>query len=513
MATDLYRRLTSSFMKLGPVHDAASFRSGGGSDFKPTSNARNERMMEELVQFSKHLRKMQSGLMSLQNQVAFQFEGMRNVLVTPLPRVYDVRYDETDDHTGLVLATADQPHEVRSIGQGVALDKLELAISTMKHTMNDEVFRAMRQWEEAFQKACAHMKMSQRLRDELDAKRKRVEETHRMQRTLGAVVEAKREKQARKMSEGAPIGAFGGTEFETIGSKLAKRIQEADARVITKEEGVAGFADLYNRQEEITYKQLLALAKDAAALRNIAAEFMLNMRDCFDSAYNAFPLYDPLPYPIGHGGPGGGGPSPLPSRPVTPYANGGDDGGYGGGGGYGLHQVGGVGGGGRGGGFSGGGGAPPPHFAHGGGAGPRGAPSPRKLRRQTGGYDADGGADGRGERDVGCGSGGGGAGGDQYGGMGDQYGGGGGGYGERQHYAAAVPTAPYGSGGAGHYAGGYGAAPAPLSPHRPVGSTTMPYGNAAALPSLARADAPYPPSGTPPSPSAYNHLAQYPAVY
>lgn len=83
--------ITSQFMKLGPVHDVlGSGAADRANGFRPTSNARNERMMDDLQQFARHLRKMQSSLMSVQNQVAGQFEVMRNVLVTALPRCVDL---------------------------------------------------------------------------------------------------------------------------------------------------------------------------------------------------------------------------------------------------------------------------------------------------------------------------------------------------------------------------------------------------------------------------------------
>ncbi|MEW5306765.1 MAG: hypothetical protein WDW36_009206 [Sanguina aurantia] len=234
-------------------------------NFKPTSNKRNEAMFIECTDFAAHLKTLERDLRALQKQVEGGFRNMRDILNSPIPRVY-----EEGENGVAVPADSERP----TIGQDVQVELIVNAGRDMKEHMEEQVINPMEQWMVAYRTIQIRMRELEALRLEVDSRRRTVSslqgKVQRLQSNLGTTL------------------AKGQAELE--------RTQEEMDHKDTK---LQSTTSLYKKQEQTVYDSLSTLAKDTAVLRDYAGQSMLVVQPGYsttgDAAFNGYAPDDAYP--------------------------------------------------------------------------------------------------------------------------------------------------------------------------------------------------------------------------
>ena len=88
---------------------------------------------------------------------AAQFTNMRNILLSPLPRVYAYEVGPNGQETGGVVPTDE---ETRPIGQNVHIDRITAACQEMKRRLKTEVLAPIQEWIMAYRTISVRMALS-----------------------------------------------------------------------------------------------------------------------------------------------------------------------------------------------------------------------------------------------------------------------------------------------------------------------------------------------------------------
>eukprot|EP00798_Chlamydomonas_sp_ICE-L_P030029 gene30029-17923_t len=121
---------------------------GADKAFKATENSRNEAMFREATTFAHHLRVMERDLRSMSKQVDGQFNSLKDILLSPLPRAWDMG------------ANGPVPLELQpqAIGQNVNIDKILQSADEMKKRLEAEVIQPVKEWMVAYRTIQDRMK-------------------------------------------------------------------------------------------------------------------------------------------------------------------------------------------------------------------------------------------------------------------------------------------------------------------------------------------------------------------
>jgi len=135
---------------------------GSEADWKPTSNARNLAMIEEVRRFAQQLKLMHASFTELERNISGSMSTIQGVLSSPLPRVHTV----TD---GGVIPVEGQ---ISLVGHGVSLDVISSAGPELKLRLQQEVLYPLEQWLAAYRSIKARNVKLEEMRLELDSKRR-----------------------------------------------------------------------------------------------------------------------------------------------------------------------------------------------------------------------------------------------------------------------------------------------------------------------------------------------------
>lgn len=106
-----------------------------------TSNARNEAMFREATIFAGHLQVVEKELTQWQRDIDSSFTNIRNIMLSPLPRVYE------EGHNG--QAVPSEP-EATMVGGDVQVEQLTTAAQETRKRLDVEVVQPIKQWMVAY---------------------------------------------------------------------------------------------------------------------------------------------------------------------------------------------------------------------------------------------------------------------------------------------------------------------------------------------------------------------------
>lgn len=243
---------------------------GHQKDWKPTSNARNEAMIEDARKFSKQLRALYHDLELLEGKIDGSFAVMKSVLNSHLPRVYATSIE------GLAVPIDTEAGAI--IGTGVNFPVIDEAANHTKNKLRNEVLHPLDQWLNAYRTIKQRNKKCEEVRLELDAKRRLATKMH-----VGF------ERQKTKVAAHAEKAAEA-----TVKTGDTSKLEQAEYKLQTEEDKAARLTQRFKDIEQEVFNALLTLIKDTAVLRQYAAAALVVMEGCFQQAYTAFDLSIPL---------------------------------------------------------------------------------------------------------------------------------------------------------------------------------------------------------------------------
>ncbi|KAG2486739.1 hypothetical protein HYH03_014665 [Edaphochlamys debaryana] len=245
---------------------------GDSADWKPTSNARNEAMLEEARKFSKQLKLMHREFKELEAKFSGGLQVIRTVLSSPLPRVYEM----TDK------GPVPMQREAMIVGAGVAFDGLLAAGTDLKTKLQQEVLHPLDQWQAAYRMIKHRNSKCEVLRLELDSQRR---EAASMAVTLD------RQKTKVTAHDPAKPASQGGA-----GSPNSK-FEDAEFKLQKEEDKAARLTERYKSVEEEVFTALITLINDTQVLKQYAATALIVYQQAFGQAHTAFANATP-PVPL-----------------------------------------------------------------------------------------------------------------------------------------------------------------------------------------------------------------------
>lgn len=209
-------------------------------------------MFKEATNFAGHLKQLEKDLKALQKQIDVHSTSLRNILVSPLPRVYEEGLQGP-------VPSEDEP---RMIGGNVQVERISGASQELKKRLEQEVIQPLKAWLDAYRTVEVRIKELEALRLELDSRR----------RTVGSL-------QGRL------------ERVKTLPATNNKRdikIKDTEEKKEHKEEKMQRTQEQYKHMEQIVYNSLFTLIKDTSVLRDYAAAALLIVQECFQTAYSSF---------------------------------------------------------------------------------------------------------------------------------------------------------------------------------------------------------------------------------
>mmetsp|Transcript_6260 Transcript_6260/g.13714 ORF Transcript_6260/g.13714 Transcript_6260/m.13714 type:complete len:422 (+) Transcript_6260:115-1380(+) len=228
---------------------------GAEKDWKPTSNARNEMMVQEARKFAQQLKHLHKDLTLCSKAVDAGILTMKDVMNAALPRAYD----ET------VMGVEPVDKDERIVGTNVNIEAMSAASSEMKERLQNEVLGPLEQWLAAYRTIKDRNRKCEEIRLDLDTKRRSAAQATERYEKLKA--------REHKDSESAMFTMQKETDKM---NRLTQRYTEVEAEV---------------------FNALLSLIKDTAVLREYAAAALFIMQRVFATSYAAFDLDTPMPMP------------------------------------------------------------------------------------------------------------------------------------------------------------------------------------------------------------------------
>eukprot|EP00882_Tetradesmus_deserticola_P033821 GHRQ01038670.1.p1 GENE.GHRQ01038670.1~~GHRQ01038670.1.p1 ORF type:complete len:241 (+),score=72.66 GHRQ01038670.1:169-891(+) len=134
-------------------------------NFRATSNSRNDAMFKEATGFAQHLRTVEKELNQWQRDIESSFGNIRNIMLSPLPRVYE------EGHNGQAVPSEPEP---TMVGGDVQVERLTTASAETKKRLDVEVIQPIKQWMVAYRTIAERMRRLEALRLELDSRRRTV---------------------------------------------------------------------------------------------------------------------------------------------------------------------------------------------------------------------------------------------------------------------------------------------------------------------------------------------------
>ncbi|KAF6251551.1 hypothetical protein COO60DRAFT_607628 [Scenedesmus sp. NREL 46B-D3] len=226
-------------------------------NFKVTSNTRNKAMFREATVFAGHLQIVEKELTQWQRSIDSSFTNIRNIMLSPLPRVYE------EGHNGLAVPSEPEP---TMVGGDVQVEQLVTAAQETRKRLDVEVIQPIKQWMVAYRTIAERMRRLEALRLELDSRRRTVADLQgrceRVRANLGTT------------------RARGEVDMEIT---LRKMLQH-------KEDKMQRTASQFQEMEQTVYNSLFTLIKDTSVLRDYAAAALLIVNECFSAGYASFNL-------------------------------------------------------------------------------------------------------------------------------------------------------------------------------------------------------------------------------
>lgn len=223
-------------------------------NFRTTSNARNEAMFKEATVFAQHLRIVEKELNQWQRDIESSFGNIRNIMLSPLPRVYE------EGHNSQAVPSEPEP---TMVGGDVQVERLTTASAETKKRLDVEVIQPIKQWMVAYRTIAERMRRLEALRLELDSRRRTVADLQgrceRVRANLGTT------------------RARGEVDMEITLRKMQH-----------KEDKMQRTASQFQEMEQTVYNSLFTLIKDTSVLRDYAAAALLIINECFSAGYASF---------------------------------------------------------------------------------------------------------------------------------------------------------------------------------------------------------------------------------
>ncbi|KAF6254017.1 hypothetical protein COO60DRAFT_360665 [Scenedesmus sp. NREL 46B-D3] len=223
-------------------------------NFRTTSNARNDAMFKEATVFAQHLRIVEKELNQWQRDIESSFGNIRNIMLSPLPRVYE------EGHNGQAVPSEAEP---TMVGGDVQVERLTTASAETKKRLDVEVIQPIKQWMVAYRTIAERMRRLEALRLELDSRRRTVADLQgrceRVRANLGTT------------------RARGEVDMEITLRKMQH-----------KEDKMQRTASQFQEMEQTVYNSLFTLIKDTSVLRDYAAAALLIINECFSAGYASF---------------------------------------------------------------------------------------------------------------------------------------------------------------------------------------------------------------------------------
>ncbi|GLC68551.1 hypothetical protein PLESTF_000704700 [Pleodorina starrii] len=251
---------------------AVGLKAASTVDWRPTSNARNLAMIEEVRRCSKQIKSLHRELRDLQARIDGNLGLLKSVLNSPLPRVYEM------SDKGAVPVE----REASIVGSGVAFDLLTATGSELKAKLQQEVLHPLDQWQAAYRMIKSRNVKCEELRLELDAKRR---ETAAMAVSLDKL---KSKVLLAAAAEGDKSGGEAAGAVAAGPTGATNKFEDAEFKLQKEEDKVARLTQRYQTVEEEVYTALLTLINDTKVLKQYAATALVVFQQGFAQAYTAF---------------------------------------------------------------------------------------------------------------------------------------------------------------------------------------------------------------------------------
>ncbi|GAB4820649.1 hypothetical protein N2152v2_007695 [Parachlorella kessleri] len=274
--------------------------------FMPTPNQRNTVMLKEAADFQVQLSRMDKELRSMQASVESLLNVTRAVAAAPLPHVYE----ETAAGAGGAVKPPESIGGPRFRADAVSQVAIELS-----RRMEAEVLGPLERWKLAHEHLLTKFSEGERLRLDLDGRRRQVAELAGRAQALQA-----------KGAGGQKGAEKAQAQLEAAMAKLHQKEEkmtceeggwDATAAIDSDDDAVA--SEAHTQAEADLHRQLTALIKDAAYLRNFMATGLAVQGSALTDASAAMGVTpaggSPKAARVAAGASGG---SPVVKGPATP---------------------------------------------------------------------------------------------------------------------------------------------------------------------------------------------------
>lgn len=211
-------------------------------------------MLREADLFARCLRNVDSQLTRVENDVRGLGASMKDLLESPLPRPYII------SETGEVMC---ETSEADIVGAGVQVERITTASQVLALRLNEEVHAPLREWLSAFDRAKHLLHEVEKLRVELDSRKRTV-----------VTLEAKANTIRSKLDKGD--------------GNQQRSFEDTEKKLRHKEEKCANCKEEFEQLEQECSSALRALLKDSSNLRDFLAQAYKVLHETSIEAYGGF---------------------------------------------------------------------------------------------------------------------------------------------------------------------------------------------------------------------------------
>lgn len=276
------------------LRSAVSTRAEAEAGFRPTTNARNEKMLEEAARFARYVRTVDQHLSRVSRDAVGFGSQVKTLLMSELPRHY------TKGGNGETLPASPQTERV---GTGVDVERVARAGQVLELRMKEEVQGPLSEWLSAFERAKTLMKKLEATRLELDSRRRTVlslSARMKFQQFKLENTQSMIKQQEAMQPKHEALESRQKANVERTESILSRKTQKRDALE----------AEFHETEEECT-QVMHALLKDATNMRDFVAQSFRILHETFFEAYQGFAGTDPENSPSQY--PPAASPDPYPA--------------------------------------------------------------------------------------------------------------------------------------------------------------------------------------------------------
>eukprot|EP00884_Botryococcus_braunii_P013479 jgi/Botrbrau1/22131/Bobra.0206s0055.1 len=234
-------------------------------DFVPTSNERNQKMLEEAAAFDAHLKRLQGSIKEAKGATEGLLKSIKFVLSSPLPRTFTKPTD----------LTPTEPMTSGTIGGDFSVESLGEAYVSAGQKLQNNVLAPMERWRIGYQTVNRQMARLETLRLELDSRR---------HTTSKLADEFKKEQQKQEAKD-----------LKKQNSRGEKTREDRLAKLKHKEAKEAAAAARYAAEEEVVANHLAQLIGDAEWLKSFLADVLRTQAEEYQVALQALGPTRPTP--------------------------------------------------------------------------------------------------------------------------------------------------------------------------------------------------------------------------